>query len=589
MYNSNIQGLLNSNPIDLIKSYQKADPASFDKDILTLSDKGESFFVTLLRQGYTDEFYIELLDLITSRGYDFKKSVKFLPDEKIKLNKDKKEYLPEFMNILTFCRNDLLISKFAEKLGKEYFLDLEKDGWFVLESLYSRALPKSINVVSNFGLSYENPPSGNSLLRIAERIPELTDLYWSYLVKSDDEDVLNDKQFNHFRSIFEQKCSQIHSKSDYQVSEVNSQLEVKLPKLNTDQKLELLEASVLSKELSPLRKICKSLGIKSTDEIVQIATLKRPNEIKNKELLNPIISNPNLFVKKINRVRLGKDGCESIEDYGIDLFQKCLQSFSFNPYDKYGNGRQNLSNVAIRDKLSKTFDLNTIINTKSVDGKNIFNLLIDRFNDQKLKKNSLFGMLNVLFNRNSKLGLYFNTITGLDVDNIRNNKVDSLTEIQVEEVNNFLNKTWRSNGGVFHNMSQEVVSTMLVEKFFILDRIFLESQNIFTKEEKVHIFSQVVNAMCESSWLSRVFENPEKFMKDLPNSNESFHEITFKVLVQDLLVNPTKDILKLNLSNETVEKIQDTKFYSILQSLMLKESLASDLSENAPKVKKLKI
>lgn len=590
MYSENIEGLLNKNPIGFLKNYANTNPEIFEEDVKKVTEFGESFFTTFLKQGYSDDFYIELYELIKDHGYDFKKPVRPITGSDIKLNLNQMQFLPEFMNILTFHRSDDLISKFATILGKDYFLNLEKEGWFVLETLYSRALPKTIQIVSDFGLSYKEPPSGRSLLNIAERTPALTDLYWANLLKVNDVEStkLDENQFAHFIGTMEKKCSQIHSKKDYITAEVIQQIEEKFPKLDQEQKEKLLEATILSKDLAPLKKLTKLMGIRSTDPLVQLSTLRHPNQLQSKELLTPIISNPSIFVQKIERIKNTINGEEEVTDYGINLFQKCLRAFSFSPYDKFSSGRSNLINVGLRDKLSKVYNLDTIINTKTSDGKNIFDLILEKSFASRPGNNLMLGMLNIGFWSYGKDNFSFKTITNTVVESMRGDETLTLNEEQCAEVNDFLNKTWRTNGGINKTLAGPVMSSVLSDKFFIIDPIILRDKNIFTKDEKIHLLSETINALTESGWLMRMFDSKEKY-SGLPKANEPFQEIVFKTLYQELLINPDKDILKLNISKEASKKISDTQFYTEMQTIMMKETLSADLSGRKEVTKKMKI
>ena len=77
MYSEAVEDVLNLNPFKLIKEYSINNKEAFKKDVITLSNEGDSILMTFLKRGFSEDFYIDFLDLITTNGYDFKKDVKF--------------------------------------------------------------------------------------------------------------------------------------------------------------------------------------------------------------------------------------------------------------------------------------------------------------------------------------------------------------------------------------------------------------------------------------------------------------------------------------------------------------------------------
>lgn len=588
MYSEAVEDVLNLNPFKLIKEYSINNKEAFKKDVITLSNEGDSILMTFLKRGFSEDFYIDFLDLITTNGYDFKKDVKFSGTSSRGLNKNEKDLVPEFIQALTITRNDNVLSQFAKKLGPEYFLNLEKDGWFLLELMFDKSLSKTIKVMADFGLDFKEPPSGRKLLMIAEKNPSLVDLYWDVVLKTknDEQTSLNEEQFKHFITTIERKCNQIRSKKDYLVDEVINQVNDKFDKLSQEQRIMLLEATVPSKDLSVVRAVTKKMGIKSTDQIVQEATLKKRHKIQNKDLLNSIITNPSILAKTIETDIFLDNDWKLSKTTGVKLFSEALRNLSIFPYEN--SSRHRLAGVSVRDKLTKVYDENALFNTKNENGTNLFDLILEITNESHNGRNNLFGLLNKSYKSYHKSGLKFESITNVDFENIINKNIDDFNRDQIKEINDFLNVSWRKTGNISDTISFKVMKTMVDDKFFIMHPSLLKSPHIYTEDEKIYLFSQIINVIVENSWNIGFLSDKEKYSSQ-PTNNNSTTEQIFKTLYHQIIDNPNKNILKINLDPKTISEIEGTQFYTELQTLMMKEALSCELGDKKEHTRKMKI
>lgn len=592
MFSNPIKGFFNDNPYDIIESYATNNPEEFKKDIKEVDENGNSILINFLKRRYKKEFYPKIIELLYQYGYDLKDDYTKSSNLKYSVNKNDPEYIPEFINSIFVCWDDEVLLTLAKKLDKEYILNLEKEGWAILEYLYQNENIETIKYVSDFGLDYDNLQSGGNLLRIAEKNQRMVDLYWEIKNKRNNSTTnkLSDEQYKHFISNLEKKLEQISSSKDNYTSSLLDDIKSKIDLLNVEQKKEVLSKTVIAKDLSILKYVAKQLDIKSTDPLVQRYTLLNCEKIQNKDLLVPIINNPQILREKFEITAVGLNGLEKQTKYGVDLFNRALRKLEIYPYRQWGNGsRQNSSNASFREKLAK-ISKEEIISNKNNEGKTLFDIVTETVSKTEgYRRNEIFSLLNASYSKMRDNSLTFKTINATDMEHIRNGLSNGLNVEQKNEINEFLNQTWRKNGGIEKNINSRVMHSLVEEEFFIINSIVLQ-EDIYSKNEKVFLFSEIINYLGCSGFNKRLFTEPESYRVTENSTRYSQVENSLKALFNDLVINNSPEIINININEKAYNEIKDTPFMQEIQAVIMKENLTKELKSNlSTSPKKMKI
>lgn len=588
MQSEKITSLLNNNPYLLIENYSQTNNEEFKSDVSSRDKEGLSILSSFLKKNYSKEFYENFYKLISKNGYSLKKEYTKYEELGYRLNANNPEHIPEILCMILLYAKDDLINNGLKELGKEYVRKLEKDGWPVLELLFQRGHKSSIKTATDFGLNYDKTPSGTDLLTLIEKNPEMRDLYWEMKKQISENNIDNsDAEYEHFLSYMQKQLSTITTKNDSRTPGLLSQIVKKLPELSKEQKIKMLEATFSSKDTSILKGVCKELKIKSTSEEVQKLVLKNYNQLLNKDLLVPILSNTKIWKDKYEVKELDENLEEiTAERYGIELLESAFKHFQLNPFRQWaGSGNTGKTNSSFREKIINNLTISDMTEVLE-DNTNLFDLVIKITNRKGGYSNTTSGLLNYSY-KNYGSGKYcFQSITNLDVEKLIKDSNERLNEEQAKEINDFLDKTWRRDGGFKSRLTDTIFKEILDHQFFITNPIILREENVFTQKEKLFIFEKIINNMCESRWNVGFFlEN--RYAQPIDKSDSHGNRV-FKELYSQY-IDGKLGTMQLNISENAIENLKNTAFLAEISALQLNESLSKRLSETKTTTKKMKI
>lgn len=273
-----IQGLLSKNSLATLKFIEKHDTSLFKEQINNVVNK-KSFFLHLIDENPFDNQYgLDLYHLCERNGYDVTKRISDLSDhidndfaesknfsfkneEYIQLEQRKKRIIPDILKILIRNNEDLSIH-LIEKLGKNYFLELEKEDCPVLPMLYNTKKPnlKIIKMISEFGLDYNKIYEGyKSYEKMVENNAELLSYYFS--LPSDNKEQKIETAFKKDKEYVDIKVRNMtNTKEEFKTPELINYLSLRLPFMEQSKQEELISDLYPATDIKVIKESLKLIG-----------------------------------------------------------------------------------------------------------------------------------------------------------------------------------------------------------------------------------------------------------------------------------------------------------------------------------------
>jgi len=597
MLSKELENLLSNDKLGVFTLLSKYQPEIFKKDVNELSGKGLTFFNSFAQDSSEFESTKGLLELCENFGYDLKKEYSefsnFSKKDNNKTqisNKKNPKFIPEVMilldNFSMSLSSDKIMSYIINKLGKEYILKLEHEGWPILELAYDKKLLSTITTLTDMGLSYVNPPSEKSILSIAERNPVVLDLYWKMVNNKNNiiSKYMSESQFEHFYKKIQTELRYISSNKHYRAKNMANFIVEKKDFLSLEQKNSLLNLSFVSKDLRPYKALLKIMNLKQKSEEVRDIILKNLDKVKNHELIYLLLEDDKYMFKLVNKKLVEvfkKDGSSSIkhikekDTYGIDKIINALVRLGIQPFDKYSKNPEASINRGFKSRLEKIFNSSETFTLfkKFENGLTFF----EKLAEMKIGINEFISILDIspIAKKGSENGYknLFTTITDSDWQNI-NNGQQEINSVQKAEIKEILNKTWLAKNCFGLNVLESLdVNARLIDEsslwLFNPRFIFDKSQDeIYTKEQKEFLFYYFINKYSSNAFEKHIFTNISKwhdFDIDLYVNNKDSRKNwinTIKGLYKSFLSDKNTDWENIfnGLNVLTKENIKDTEF-----------------------------
>jgi hypothetical protein len=619
MFSTEINGLLKDDNFEVLKLLSQYNPEQFRKDVNEVSEEGNSFFVSLVNKNNQLSYVKKLLELCELFDYDFSNRQRAYKEEDIyklmrsdynsiynssyngsnvPMNKNNPQVIPEYMIAFAYVRQDETFAFLTEKMGKEKMLQLEKDGWPILEHAYRKGFTKTISLLCEYGFDYDKTPSGVNILSITTN-QKLIDLYWDIKNTKEKKDtgVMNDEQFQHFFKTISEDIGKVYSKKDFRSESIIKLLEEKKNVLSKEQKETLLVKSLSCLDLSIYKHIIKSLGYKQNGKEVKDILLPNLDKTTHHELLYFIIEDKNYLFKEVKKdapiTELKDEPLNEV--YGLDVFSQRLSMLGIDPSDKVsGRRKQGMINRAFFDRCYSCFCKDeTIFFEKFSNGLTLFEkmaLVTSSVNSGgEIYSNNFLPFLNIKprVSTEKEISL-LNTIDEIGFNDIQNG-IKKFTTEQKEQIRDFLEKTWLSRDKDGKMLIERAsVSVVADNNLWILCPTVVNEEGIYTNGERMEMFQSLVEKKSKSTWDRKMFQDLSLWKEN--QSNDGSDRKLLKNLYRLLKDDPETKWTDLKLSEQCLKDLENTEFLFELRARQLNEELRVKLPENNDfKKPKLKI
>jgi hypothetical protein len=588
MFSKEVDGMLKGNYLEIIKLLADFNPEKFKKDVNSISEIGNSFFSSLYIGGYSKENISEILDLCESFGYSLKSELIPYKKNNEMLNKNEPKLIPEYVAIMNATRSTYgttdseAFAYLTERMGKDYLLELEKNGWPILECAYRKKLIKTIGVLNDFGLSYEKNPNNVDLLQIAEGDQRAVDMYWrerNKRLNNKDEEFMTKEEFYHFIKIFKSSIQRIDKKKDYGTEKIIESILNKVDVLSKEQREQILVSSIACPDLSLYKSIIKMLKLKSDDEKIKKLIVTELDSVKNHELLYPFMAKEENFLMRSEKT-------------GVYAFQKLIPvmmnlNIKFELKNIYRNNKEAMMSRASFGRVMGLIEKPGFIFKNIEEDKNLF---------EKIAETN-FGLMHYIevLNISPKTHKnYFNNLTLTDWDSYKSSNTD-LNSDQRKEIRYILDQTWLKKDSegvsVVDKTFKKNNTKVNISFFWAFDvRFFQDSSEkcIFSTSEREKLISNLINE--KGSFRDR-FQDISSWTKVDGVKNEYDGEVKLiKALYNNLKEDPNTNWKNIVLSEDVERSLKNTEFMFELNARKLSQSLGSSLkNEDVKIIKKVKL
>jgi hypothetical protein len=603
MFSKEITDLLKDDNFEVLKLLSQYNPERFKNDVHALSENGNSFFINLMAHNRQLNYVKKLLELCESFGYNFVDAKRpYHEDDVYKiqdprytkdtynygknfpLNLKNPEFTPEYITAFSYIRNDETFAFLTEKMGKERMLQLEKDGWPILEYAYRKEFYKTIHLLCDYGFDYDNTPSGISIISIAENDSKLLDLYWKIKNQKDNNklQVMGEQQFLDFYGFYEKNIKEVVSKKNYRAEQIIKLLDEKKDILTKEQKEKLLIRSLPAVDDRIFKALAKMLNYKQRGPELTNLVLNNLELAHKHQLLYWVVEDDNLLFNHIKKNYVEKKlddeqvviTYEPLKDiYGIDkIIEKC-SSLNIRPGYAYESDKQKkMVNDTFLGRFQKLFENQNTLFKKFDNGLSLFDKIILN----RLSKENLLQFVDIkpMKSSNAKNSV-FKTLDEETFSLIKEGKLEFSQE-QKYEIKEILNKTWYKN----NNLYQINLLNILDNQFFLFDERIMREKDIYTNEHKLAMFNTLVENYWHKEFLSKPIESWKEKIRNTSGSAEVLRDLYF-ILSDDLETKWSN----LVLSDEAVKNLKDSEFLYELRARQLSE----ELQENKSKLVKSKL
>jgi len=585
MFSKEIDDLFNGNNFEVLKILSQYNPDIFKDNVHSLSDKGYSFFIKLISKSSDVDYVKNILELCESFGYNFVETKRnYHEDDSYKLlhpkntknsynygfpdvsNKRNPEFTPEYIFAFSHADSDGVIHFLTEKMGKEKMLELEKNGWPILEYAYRKNYFKTIKLLSDYGFDYDNPPSGVNILDIAKDDLKLIDLFWK--IKNEKEDnnseFMTDGQFTQFYNLFEKNIKSINTKKDYISESIIKNIDEKKDFLSKDHKEKLLIKSLLSPDDRAFKHLVKLLKYKQKSEEINNIILKNLDNVARHDILYWLIEDNTYLFKKIES--------ESNEKpiYGIDKIVNKLSKMDVSLLTNYtSNKNKQIINNSFTERFKLIFKNDSLLLKELDNGVTLFDKIV--INDSS--KGNLFKFLNI--SPKKSIDSSNSLLKNLSLEQFEQIKSGNteLTSEQKLEIRDLLSKTWlKKDSDGKTNLDKCGIYYIAHTDTFLFDSIFMEDNTIYSNDMKMSFFNKLVEQHAGSYIFSK---SPQTWVK---NSDETGTYKLLKNLYFILSKDPETKWSNLELSEKAIKDLRNNEFLFELRARQMSEDLNSNLS-----------
>lgn len=604
MFSKEITDLLKGDNFEVLNLLSQYNPERFKKDVNALSEKGNSFFIFFMSQNGNLEYVQKLLDLCISFGYDFcnkkkpyheddiykmhspkntKDSFDYKYGRNYPLNNKNPQFTPEYITAFSYANNDNILAFLTEQMGKERMLQLENDGWPILEYAYRKHMYKTIEILCDYGFDYKNTPSGTSIISLAENEPKLLDLYWKIKNQKENNssEFMSEQQFNDFFGLFESNIIEVLSKKAYRAEQIIKLVDEKKDILTKEQKEKLLIRSIPAPDDRIFKAIAKLLKYKQKGPELTNIVLDNLELISSHHLLYWVVEDSNLFFKNIEKsfVKKESDSTKIIiknetDTYGIDKIINKLSSLRIRIGYKHESDRQKeMVNNTFLGRFKELFKDQNILFRKFDSGLNLFEKIL--FNEDS--KENLLKFLDVKPKPSNESNYsLFKTLDENTFNQIKNGTA-CFSEEQKIEIREILDKTWNKKVNGESNLKRAMSINVFDNDFFLFESTIMKEEGLYTNTQKMEIFKFLVEHY--SHW--KFFTDPVEKWKNLDRNDYNSTKM-LKSLYFTLADDPQTKWNNLNLSEDTIKSLKNSEFLYELKARQLGE----ELKEN--KVKSIK-
>lgn len=571
MLSKSIYNMLNGDNFLILKNISEILPNEFKKIVNNIHNN-ESFFVSNLKNNNELSFTINLLQLCESFGYclnlELAENNQNNQNNKI-LNKNKPKFIPEYISILNIINNDDSFLEITKKLGQEYILNLEKNGWPILETAYKKNLIKSIYLLSDFGCNNETSPNGNSILQISEQSQKLINVYWDIKNKKHNNLIVENLEFEHFLKTINKLTSSIYQKKDFHTEQVLNLVLEKKERLDYEQKKILLQKAITVLDPRLYKGILKLLNLKQNSKEFKDLIFPHLNTVIQHEFIFLFLEEKDYLFKNINKEK---------NIYGIELINETINNLNLNPFDKYYSNNKSLINISLTKRLLNLFKSQNILFEKFDNQQTLFEKIA------LLSNNRLSKLLDVFPKIQSEVNTsIFKTITFEQKEKFDNSDFD-FNEIQKKEIRIILEKTWLSHDSNNISLMNKIeLNTIFFQKTWLFNhKFFLDKSNIIFKEqEKIEIFQKLINNITKIKnnailhLFTSNFNNNKWSEIDI---NENLDIKIIKSIYLNLKQSKTTNWANINLDELTLKNLKDTEFLFELNALKFQQQLKNNLT-----------
>lgn len=613
MFSTEINNLLNDDNFQVLKLLSQYSPEKFKKDVHEESADGNSFFVSFFAKNNELDYVSNLLDLCESFEYDFTSRQREYRDEdiyklvrsdylsndimsyrnsKIPKNNKSPQSIPEYMIAFAYAKSDETFSFLTQKMGKEKMLQLEKDGWPVLEYAYRKKFSKTIEVLSNYELNYDKTPSGVSILSIVQNNQPMIDLYWK--IKNEREQnnggFMTDAQFQHFYKIIEENIKVVASKKDYVSENTIKLIQDKKDVLSKEQKESLLIKSISCVSLNIYKSIIKTMGYKQNGKEVKDIIFPHLRDIRNHEFLYFLVEDKNYLFKTVEKkfVKVELEDKSHIlkvdplnNIYGVDVLAQKLSSLGISPSEKrYFNKSNGLINRAFFERLNALFYKDESIFLEKFDnGLTLFEKIATL--QLNPSSNGLLPFLNISPRVSSeKENSILNTIDEVNFNKIKNED-KSFTDEQKYQIREFLEKTWLSKNENGQMLIERVsFGSVINSDFWAFSKVLISEEGIYTNDEKLKMLESLVERKSKSSFDNKIFKDIKAWEEPQNQRTDSSEIKLLKNLYLSIKEDDKTKWLNLKLSDEALNMLEHSEFIFELKARQLNEKLRNDFHKN---------
>lgn len=595
MFSKEITDLLQDDNFEVLKLLSQYNPERFKEDVHSVTEKGNSFFILFTSQNNKLEYVKKLLELCESFGYDFTEKKKPNHEDDIyklidphhkkdsynygksyPLNNKNPEFTPEYITAFAYIGKDETFAFLTEKMGKEKMLQLEKDGWPVLEYAYRKNFYKTIRLLCEYGFNYEQTPSGTTILSIAENEPKLLDLYWEIKNKKENNNVaiMNGQQFIDFSNLFEKNIKEVTSKKSYYADRAIKLVEEKKDILTKEQKEKLLIISLPAVDDRVFKAISKMLGYKQKGPELTNIVLNNIEMAHKHQLLYWLVEDEKLLFQHVKDTFTEKtlDNGEKIifrerlkDKHGIDKIIEKLNTLNIRPGYKHESDKQKkMVNETFLGRFKELFKDEKILLKEFNNGLTLFEKIL--FN--RHSKENLLKFIDIKPKKSNEQE--YSMFKTLDEETFEQIKTGNsfLSEEQKNEIKEILNKTWYKEHNGEYNLNHPQMFNIFDSDFFLFNDTIIQTDGIYTNNQKMAMFKALVDNLGNRSDMAKPISTWKEDLKNYYASTRLVRSLYFA-----LSDDPETKWNSLNLSESTMNSLKNTEFLYELKARQLSEEL----------------
>jgi hypothetical protein len=242
--NKELSALVQSNPIPLIRHFAETNPKALKEQILTQEEGKKTFFISLISAYSAKETQSDILKLCLEYDYDLTTATRGVSANSWNYNQKLEKKVPDYIVAWDYA-GDKFISELTQTLGKEKILDLESQGYPLLQRAYKNQRYETIKILEDMGVGQRvELYKPDEILKVCEDNAETLSFYWSRRKSSE----LSPEAFDSAKKYLNKKMQSIHTASgsgdSYSVDDVKKYLDTEIPKWPAAQQEELIAETV---------------------------------------------------------------------------------------------------------------------------------------------------------------------------------------------------------------------------------------------------------------------------------------------------------------------------------------------------------